>query len=165
MVEVREAGPDDWLIMRDVRLAALRDTPYAFASTYEREALFTEADWQLRASARNNFLAYLPELGAVPAGIAAGIEDGPGVFELVSMWVRPQARGRAVGAALVVAVMDWARARDAPALHLWVTENNKPARRLYERCGFTQTGERQPLPSNPHLAEIGMTRPVARPGS
>jgi len=160
MVEVREVGPDDWLIMRDVRLAALRDAPYAFASTYAREAQLTEDEWRRRASGRNSFLAYLPELGAVPAGIAAGIEDGPGAFELVSMWVRPQARGRTAGSALITAVVDWARARGACALHLWVTENNKPARRLYERCGFTPTGERQPLPSDPRLAEIGMTRPL-----
>lgn len=160
MVEVRAVGPDDWVIMRDVRLAALRDAPDAFGSTYAREAQFAEAEWRRRASTRNSFLAYLPELGATPAGIAAGIEEEPGAFELVSMWVRPQARGRAVGPALVTAVTDWARARDAPALHLWVTENNKPARRLYERSGFTPTGERQPLPSDPDLTEIGMTRPL-----
>ena len=34
------------------------------------------------------------------------------------------------------------------------------ARLLYERCGFIATAERQPLPSNPSLAEIGMQRPV-----
>jgi GNAT superfamily N-acetyltransferase len=160
MVEVREVGPDDWLIMRDVRLEALRGAPYAFASTYAREARFSEAEWRRRASSRDIFLAYLPELGAAPAGIAAGFEDGPGAFELVSMWVRPQARGQMAGSALITAVVDWARARDAPALHLWVTESNKPARLLYERCGFTPTGERQPLPSDPRLAEIGMTRPL-----
>jgi GNAT superfamily N-acetyltransferase len=160
MVEVREVGPEDWLIMRDVRLAALRDAPYAFSSTYERETGFAEAEWRRRADGRNNFLAYLPELGATPAGIAAGIEEEPGAFELVSMWVRPEARGRMVGPALITAVIDWARARGAAALHLWVTESNKPARRLYERSGFTPTGERQPLPSDPELAEIGMTRPL-----
>jgi GNAT superfamily N-acetyltransferase len=146
--------------MRDVRLAALQDAPYAFGSTYGREARFAEAEWRRRASTRNNFLAYLPELGGTPAGIAAGIEEEPGAFELVSMWVHPDARGRMAGSALITAVAGWARARGAVALHLWVTESNKPARRLYERSGFTPTGERQPLPSDPDLAEIGMTRPL-----
>ena len=31
---------------------------------------------------------------------------------------------------------------------------------LYERCGFTVTPERQPLPSDPALGEVGMTRPL-----
>lgn len=160
MVEIREVGPEDWQIMRDVRLAALRDAPYAFSSTYEREARFAEAEWRGRAEGRNNFLAYLPGLGGTPAGIAAGIEEEPGAFELLSMWVHPEARGHRVGSALITSVVGWARARGASAVHLWVTESNKPARRLYERSGFTPTGERQPLPSDPALAEIGMTRPV-----
>ena len=50
-----------------------------------------------------------------------------------------------------------ARARNATSVDLWVTETNKPARLLYERLGFTLTGERQPLPSNPDLAEVAMT--------
>jgi hypothetical protein len=41
-----------------------------------------------------------------------------------------------------------------------LTETNKHARMLYERCGFSPTGKRQPLPSNPNLREVGMTRPL-----
>jgi ribosomal protein S18 acetylase RimI-like enzyme len=51
-------------------------------------------------------------------------------------------------------------ARNATSVHLWVTETNKHARLLYQRCGFVLTGEREPLPSNPSLAEVGMTRPL-----
>ncbi len=50
------------------------------------------------------------------------------------------------------------RERDATSVHLWVTETNKHARLLYERCGFSVTAERQPLPSNPALGEVGMIR-------
>ena len=73
---------------------------------------------------------------------------------------RPQARGRGVGEAIIEAVAGWAIRQGAATVHLWVTETNKPARMLYERCGFTVTGERQPLPSSPALGEIGMQRPA-----
>ena len=76
------------------------------------------------------------------------------------MYVRPRARGRGVGEALIATVVDWAAARNAATVHLWVTETNKPARLLYERCGFTPTGERQSLPSNPALDEVAMSRPL-----
>jgi len=75
-------------------------------------------------------------------------------------WQAPRARGRGLGEALIGTVIDWAGARNAASVHLWVTETNKPARLLYERCGFSPTGERQPLPSNPVLGEIGMARPL-----
>ena len=76
------------------------------------------------------------------------------MVDVVSMWVRPSVRGHGVGAALVGAAAGWAKARDHDALYLWVTETNTPARLLYERCGFTPTGEHQPLPSDLLLAEI-----------
>jgi len=74
------------------------------------------------------------------------------------MWVRPTARGHGVGAALAGAAADWAKGRDHDTLYLWVTKTNAPARLLYERCGFTPTGETQPLPSDPSLSEIRMRR-------
>ena len=59
--------------------------------------------------------------------------------ELVSMWVRPQARGDGVGEALIAAVIEWAGTRNAKSVHLWVIETNRYARTLYERCGFSPT--------------------------
>jgi ribosomal protein S18 acetylase RimI-like enzyme len=55
-------------------------------------------------------------------------------------------------------VIGWARNRNATAVRLWVTETNDRARMLYERCGFAPTGERQPLPSDPSLGEVAMSR-------
>jgi ribosomal protein S18 acetylase RimI-like enzyme len=65
-----------------------------------------------------------------------------------------------VGEALVSAAVDWARAHDHDALFLWVTESNVAALKLYERCGFAPTSERQPLPSNTELIEIRLRRPL-----
>ncbi len=159
MVLVRETVMEDWQALRDIRLAALRDAPDAFASTYAEQAAFEEADWRQRIARGGAFLAYIPEVDASgPAGLAGGYQQGPGTVGLISMFVRPRARGRGVGEALIAAVLDWARARNATLVHLWVTETNKPARLLYERCGFSLTGERQPLPSNPAVGEVAMTR-------
>jgi GNAT superfamily N-acetyltransferase len=161
MVMVREVVADDWEALRDIRLEALRDAPEAFGSTFEREVAFAEADWQRRIARGGNFLGYLPEASASePAGVIGGYLESPVMVELVSMFVRPLGRGRGVGEALIATVIDWAAARNAESVHLWVTETNKPARLLYERCGFTPTGERQPLPSNPALDEIAMSRPL-----
>jgi GNAT superfamily N-acetyltransferase len=161
-VEIRQIGADDWRAMRDIRLAALQDAPQAFASTYAREAAFGEADWLRRASRGGTFLAYAPEFGTAPVGIAGGYETGPGTIELISMWVSPQARGRDVGRALVEAVVGQARVKGMTRVHLWVAESNHSARQLYQRCGFSPTGERQPLPSNADVPEIGMARSLDR---
>jgi ribosomal protein S18 acetylase RimI-like enzyme len=161
MTELRTVGADDWQAMRDIRLDALREAPYAFASTYAQEAAYPEQTWRERATSGNSIVAYLPDLGRGPMGLVASIQVVPGELELVSMWVRPQARGQQVASALVEAVVERARRTGLPRVHLWVTESNKPARRLYERCGFSPTGERQLLPSDPALMELAMARTVA----
>lgn len=160
MVRVREVTLDEWETLRDVRLAALKEAPYAFASTYAREAPFTRGQWLTRLSRDEavTFFARLPEL-TEPAGLGGVLEEA-GAADVVSMWVRPGARGRGVGAALVEAGAGWAMARGHDAVYLWVTESNATARKLYERCGFTPTGQRQPLPSDPSLSEIRMRRPL-----
>ena len=159
MVLVRETVIDDWQALRDIRLEALRGTPTAFGSVYEHEVLRGEAHWRDRVARGGTFLAYLPEVSATePAGLIGGYQEDPVTVELVSMYVRPRARGRGVGEALVATVIGWARQRNAAAVHLWVTETNSHAYTLYERCGFALTGERQPLPSDPSIAEVAMAR-------
>ena len=158
MVLVRTAVPDDWEALRDIRLAALWDAPEAFGSTYAEQVKFTRDDWLRRIAGTSTFLAYPDEAATEPIGLAGGFIEVPGVAELISMWVDPKARGLGVGEALIDAVANWASTTQAATLHLWVTESNKPARRLYERCGFTPTGERQPLPSNLGIEEIAMAR-------
>ena len=179
MVLVRETVSGDWQALRDIRLEALKTAPSAFGSTYEREAAFGEPDWLRRIERGGNFLAYIPEAGipeagipeagipevgileagaSEPAGLIGGYPETADIVELVSMYVRPRARGRGVGEALVATVFGWAQERGAKTVHLWVTESNDHARALYERCGFELTGERQPLPSDPGQDEIAMAR-------
>jgi GNAT superfamily N-acetyltransferase len=161
MALVRETVMPDWPALRDIRLAALRDAPDAFGSAYADQVSFGPEQWQQRIARGGTFFVFVPEAtGAEPAGMAGGYPEAPGLVELISMFVRPQARGHGAGEALIEAVLGWARDRDATSVHLWVTENNAPARGLYERCGFVPTGERQPFPPRPGVDEIAMTRPL-----
>jgi GNAT superfamily N-acetyltransferase len=161
MVLVRPTTIADWQMLREIRLQGLKDAPDAFSSTYAGESAFEDSVWHRRAARDGSFIAFIPQVAASGvAGLAGGYQEVPGVVELVSMFVRPQARGHGVGEALIDAVIGWARQKNATSVHLWVTEANKPALRLYERCGFTPTDERQPLPSNPALYEIAMARPL-----
>lgn len=158
MVCVRAVSAGEWQTLRDVRLAALREAPDAFGSSYAREEGFTEEDWRRRLTRPGvTLFACLPD-APEPAGIAGVYAGEDGLAQLVSMWVRPSARGRGAGEALVSAAADWARGHGYGTVYLWVTESNVPARKLYERCGFAPTGERQPLPSDPALPEIQMSR-------
>ena len=153
-------GEHDWAAVRDVRLAALADTPDAFDSSRAAEQGQPEQQWRDRLRAGGQRLGWLDE-GPVPVGLARGVvhevgrSGGQSAVEhhLVGMWVSPAARGAGVAGALVEAVLDWAREQAAPRLLLWVVGGNEAAHRLYLRHGFTPTGRVQPLPSRPWQPE------------
>lgn len=63
--------------------------------------------------------------------------------EILTLAVRPEARGRGLGGRLTASAAEIARAAGAERLFLEVAENNTAARALYDRAGFTQTGRRK----------------------
>ena len=134
MNQVQRARADHWEAVKETRLRALRDAPYAFGSTYAREDTFTDGEWQRRAAQGNWFLAWS---AGGPVGIAA----------MVSEDQAPQER----------------RSAGADAVSLWVADGNPRARRFYDQCGFCPCDVRQPLPSAPEVWEERMRRPLTRP--
>jgi ribosomal protein S18 acetylase RimI-like enzyme len=138
-LEVRRLVAANWAQLREARLAALAEAPYAFASTVAREQGFTEETWRERAGQGRTFAAWD---GDAIVGLATGI-DHDGDWHLVGMWAAPRVRGTGVAERLVAAVCDLARESGAASVTLWVTEVNGRARAFYRRCGFVPTGGRQ----------------------
>ena len=157
-MEVRRIRPGEGAPLRAIRLRALRESPEAFGSTYEREAEYPPKRWETNA-ARNAggtqkaiFLAFD---GGDPAGMAAAYTpDGrPDERHVWGMWVAPQARRHGIGRRLVDAVLGWAAESGALRVTLWVVDTNEAATALYGSAGFTPTGTQQRLPSHPRLVE------------
>jgi GNAT superfamily N-acetyltransferase len=148
-------------------MRALRDAPYAFMSSLEREAAHDPEFWEQWVGES--------DLG-VAGAIFVAIDDGAGVAmaggffaddaretaTLWGMWVDPAARRRGLGRQLVDAVADWARRSGAASLRLAVTEcpASQPAAALYQGLGFVHTGEQEQLESDPTLTTQVMTLPI-----
>ena len=60
------------------------------------------------------------------------------VCQVQGVWVDPALRGRGIGTSGTAAVVEQARARIAPVVSLYVNDFNLPARRAYEKIGFSQ---------------------------
>lgn len=91
----------------------------------------------------------LAELLKNPAAFALVVDGGfvlawaiADEAEILTLAVRPEARRRGVGAALVEAAATLAHARGARMLHLEVAADNHAARGLYGKLGFAQQGVR-----------------------
>jgi len=146
-MRVRRVEPDEWEALRDLRLAALADSPDAFGATLEEELIFDEARWRGWATGdgwAGTVATFVADDGDGFVGMATGFrpDDEPRVVHLFAMWVRPEHRREGIGRALVDAVVEWAI--DRPSVDrvvLRVTETNGGAARFYARCGFASTGD------------------------
>ena len=164
-VAIRRIRADEGLRLRTIRLRALAEAPTAFGSTLAREEAFVESVWHERASggaAGADRATFIAEEADRWVGLATGVahhQEGPEHSPmLIGMFVDSTQRGRGVGAGLVNTVTEWARTLAAEHLYLWATSTNRPAIALYERCGFTPTGESRPLEHTPTLREVLMRR-------
>jgi GNAT superfamily N-acetyltransferase len=158
-VSIRRLRPEDFELLRRLRLRCLREEPTAFGSTYEREVAFEDDVWtqRLRPGANPHWLFEAPD--GSPAGIVAGAREDADthVADVVSMWVDPAARGTGAADALIAQVISWAEAERLTTLRLHATEGNVRAERAYQRHGFQRTG-RTFLRERDGLTEFEMAR-------
>jgi GNAT superfamily N-acetyltransferase len=164
---IRRVREGESELLRRIRLGALAEAPYAFDSPLADERELPAEVWARRAAtgaAGEAAVTFFAEDDGDYIGLVTGLweVEGPARALIVSMWVAPRARGRGLGQRLLDTVVDWAKERGALHVDLWVTEGNDPARTLYENAGFTPTGERAPLDSDPSLIGLKLSLLVNR---
>ncbi len=159
---VRRVRPQDWPLVRDLRLEALADTPIAYLEALESAQSLADDDWRarsLRGAVGGDSCQVLAVVGARPVGTSvAFVADGRAW--LAAVYVTPSWRGRDLLARLVAPCGAWAAREGLDELRLEVHESNVPARRAYARLGFAETGETTPYPLEPGGLEVVMRRAV-----
>jgi GNAT superfamily N-acetyltransferase len=150
----------EWSELRALRLSALRDSPLAFGSTYERELAFTPdrwRSWETEAAAGAEYVAIAVADGRwVAMARGSGDMDDPTSAFVTAVYVAAEWRKRGLGRAVSAAVIDWARRRGFASIRLHVADWNDAARRLYESLGFGPTGVTVPLSHDPTVTELEM---------
>jgi len=141
--ELRVISPDDWEDFRAVRLKALADSPDSFGVTLDEALAQPPSVWRDRAASPSPIVLASADHGSIAMG-GLYLPDGSADAFVWGMWVEPASRGRGVASRIVERLLDHADAEGRSVL-LHVTEGNDTARALYERHGFTATGEVQPL--------------------
>jgi RimJ/RimL family protein N-acetyltransferase len=166
---IRRAEPDDWHSLREVRLAALQESPGAFGSTLERERDADEEHWRGWASGEGwggDVATFVADDEGGFVGMATGFdpEDEPGVVHLFGMWVRPERRREGIARELVERVVAWAGERSGVEhLVLRVTISNDAAVSLYASCGFVRTADPpEPLREGSTVSTATMRRGASR---
>lgn len=169
---VRALTEEDWAAYRQIRLAALTESPAAFVSTVAEEEGFDEAFWRLRMRRSVRLLA---ERDGQPIGVASvgdakpviGDGDteidglaGEHVAEIFGMWVEPSSRGTGVAWRLVEAAATEAHRTGHSHLLLWVAVDNGRAVAFFSSYGFRPSDARRPVRTDESQTEMAMVLPV-----
>lgn len=143
MHTIRRLNLGEAMTYRLVRLEALRDSPAAFASTYESAMIRDDTSWVTQADscAEGEDRAIFLVLEDGPVGLAALYRDAcnPTVGELLQMWVAPSHRGKSVAVELLNPLFQWASVRSFGSIRAEVTPGNLRALRFYQKYGFAVT--------------------------
>ena len=149
-VEVHRVLPEQWRAHRELRLDMLEADPDAFWADLAEVRSRTEAQWREEiAGPRIHLQARAGEtvLGGIallPEGYTPEHPIPEDRSNIVSLWVRPTARGRGISTLLLRSVAELAISIGRPQLSLDVDDTNTSARAVYERLGFRATGQREP---------------------
>ncbi|MBF6216298.1 GNAT family N-acetyltransferase [Nocardia puris] len=90
---------------------------------------------------------------------SAAVRVGEAGAEVVSVWASSAVRGTGISDLLLSAAFDWARADGHRTLRLSVLDDNGPARTLYLRNQFTETGQQSVDPACGKV-EVEMVTPL-----
>ena len=121
MLRVDRVSQDDWETFKELRLAALQESPGSFGSSYAEERDQPEAWWRrwIGSDVTDRegavFVAYLDDR---PVGTVSTYKADASSAHLIAMWVKPEARRSGVGRALVETVFDWAVGSKATSVTL-----------------------------------------------
>ena len=168
-INVKVVGEEDWRVYRDIRLAALQESPEAFVATHEQEEAFDEQRWRERVGRSRRLVA---ERDGAPLGVVSVGHDGDshaGTAELFGLWVTPAARGSGVAWKLVEAGADQALRDGRSHLCYWVGTDNGQAVAFASSFGFRPGNTRRPMRVSGQedgAEEMAMVLPLgADPGS
>jgi ribosomal protein S18 acetylase RimI-like enzyme len=144
-VTIARLGPCDWQEFKLLRLQALATDPQAFLASYDDCRSWPDLIWreQLEAAAggSESWLLFARRGHVLTGMIGAHLTEEPGVAEIGSVFVTPEARGHGLGAALMEAMLQELRGNRAlGTARLHVNVAQAAAIHIYTCLGFAIAG-------------------------
>lgn len=139
-MEVRRIQAAEWRAYREVRLRALRMSPYAYSSRFDDAVTRTDETWQefvTRMAEVEDSAAFVLDRGSGEfAGlVSTTVDRETGQGEVFQMWLDENLRGGGYASELLGVVEGFCLERGASRVVLGVEDENPRARRFYEREG------------------------------
>jgi ribosomal protein S18 acetylase RimI-like enzyme len=161
MLAIKVLTRAKWTALRDIRIAALRESPQAFLSTHERETSWTRDQWLAEFDRGDWSVGFIADRAVSLLGATRTPDTPSHECYLEYMWVAPGHRRSGFAYDMLAFTLDRLRSAGVRTALLYVLDGNEPAVRLYKRAGFTGTSEPEPLADFPGRSEELLQRSLA----
>lgn len=142
MVRIHALSEDDWPLLKNARLGAVRESPNAYCQKdVQEEVDWQEEDWKLELK-RRRWVAAL--VGPQCVGIASMMEQTFGEHLCLcveKVWTRPEWRRMGVARRMISVLIFLHAPIGGRRIILSVLETNPSAERAYTNMGFLPSGD------------------------
>ncbi|SAL88494.1 acetyltransferase [Caballeronia arvi] len=136
-VKIRRLRADEWQLLKDLRLEALRSDPASFWETEEEARAYEDSYWSTlaeRLATPDGSRFLILEVDGAIIGTVFGTRKGEHEYRVGGLWIAPALRGEGYGSRLVQQVIEWATADPAAIIQLWCHVGPQTA--FYAKNGF-----------------------------
>lgn len=145
-MEIRQLNRIDAEEYLSIRLEALQNSPYAFASSYEEEKNQTAEKYKNRFETPINTFTFGSFEESQLVGVVTLVKEQllklSHRANIVAMYIKPENRGNGIGKALISKVIEKAyNLEGIEQIYLSVATTNVPAKKLYTSSGFEVFGK------------------------
>jgi RimJ/RimL family protein N-acetyltransferase len=141
-VIVTELLPSDWQRLRDLRLAALAESPAILSGKLDEEQNFTEEQWRETFKKLSYVVATIDGKDVAMINVENLAGDFGATCWLGGLWSNPEYRGAGGVRAIFNYLDSVASLRGWMVQGLGVMESNTSAIAVFEKYGFIKRGDR-----------------------
>jgi ribosomal protein S18 acetylase RimI-like enzyme len=156
MPDIKLLVPNEWRLLRQVRLTALQESPDSFLAQYDEEFTFSQERWRSEFDRGDWYIGFRQQNAMSMVGCTREKETPKSECFIEYLWVEPDSRGSGVAFHLLTNIIDRLRVAGVRRAFLWVMDGNDRAERLYRRVGFVSSKIRHPLTARPGRSEALM---------
>jgi RimJ/RimL family protein N-acetyltransferase len=164
MLDIKILSPAKWTLLRDIRLAALGESPHAFLSTHQREISWGEDRWIAEFGRGDWSVGFVADQPVSLLGVTRTPDTQCHECYLEYMWVTPAHRQSGIAYDMLMSTFGRLQATGVRTAFLYILDGNDAAMRLYKRAGFTSVNEPEPLLEYPGRSEELLQRSLG-PGA
>ena len=159
-IEIIAATSNDVDRLRALRLAALKDAPYAFGAKHEDEIKKIESEWQERLKNTNWCFAVADGVDVGLMAVDRAEKDRNSDCWLSSWWLTEGFRGRGIPKLMLSWLEQLCLEKKWGKIGLGVWPDNLRAIAAYKKLGFTDRQKLLPSRSIPGLMYLAMYKNV-----